>query len=169
MTGFREPNAVLVLFSEMREVNGGMADELIFVQNKDPRAEMWNGKRLGVEGMTSELGFKEALLNSDFGSKSGINLQDFDKILTFSLSEGIEESSSNESLIKMVADFKTATAYPEKLNEVSAQVYKLIKNSDLESSDQLVQMLGRYKQQYPEMMDDPLISSFMNAESPEKE
>ncbi|WP_339866415.1 aminopeptidase P N-terminal domain-containing protein [uncultured Algoriphagus sp.] len=168
LTGFREPNAVLVLFSEMREVNGGMADELIFVQNRDPRAEMWNGKRLGVEGMMNELGFKEALLNSDFGAKSGINLQDFDKVLTFSLSEDIEESSSNDALITMVEEFKKATAYPEKLNEASAQVYRLIKNSDLESSDRVVQMLGRYKQQYPEMMDDPLISSFMNAESPEK-
>ncbi|MEB2776932.1 aminopeptidase P N-terminal domain-containing protein [Algoriphagus sp. D3-2-R+10] len=168
LTGFREPNAVLVIFSEKREVNGGLADEMIFVQNRDPRAEMWNGKRLGVEGMMNELGFEEALLNSEFAAKSGINLQDFDKILTFSLSEGIEESSTNQPLIQMVDEFKKATAYPEKLNEVSAQVYKLIKDSDLETSDRVVQMLKRYERQYPGMLEDPLISSFMNAESPEK-
>ncbi len=168
LTGFREPNAVLVIFSEGREVNGKMSDELIFLQNRDPRAEMWNGKRLGVEGMMSELGFDEAMLNSEFGAKSGINLQDFDKILTFSLSEEIEGSSTNAPLIQMVEEFKTATAYPEKLNEVTAQIYKMIQNSDLESSDQVVQMLKRYERQYPEMMEDPLISSFMNAESPEK-
>lgn len=168
LTGFREPNAVLVLFSEMRAVNGEMADELIFVQNRDPQAEMWNGKRLGVEGVMKDLGFERALLNSDFVAKSGINLQDFDKILTFSLSEAIEESSSNLPLIKMIEEFKTATSYPEKLNAASAQVYQLIKESDLKTSGQVVKLLERYKRQYPEMMSDPLISSFMNAESPEK-
>lgn len=168
LTGFREPNAVLVIFSEAREVNGKMSNELIFLQNRDPQAEMWNGKRLGVEGMMSELGFEDAMLNSEFAAKSGINPQGFDKILTFSLSEAIEESSSNRALIQMVEDFKTATAYPEELNEVSAQVYRLIKNSDLETSDRVVQMLDRYSRQYPEMMNDPLISSFMNAETPEK-
>lgn len=168
LTGFREPNAVLVIYSEAREVNGKMADEQIFVQNRDPRAEMWNGKRMGVEGMMNELGFDVALLNSDFGNKSGINLKDFDKILTFSLSEEIEESSSNQPLNQMIDEFKAATAYPEKLNEVSAQVYKMIKTSDLETSDRVVQMLKRFERQYPDMMNDPLISSFMNAESPEK-
>lgn len=168
LTGFREPNAVLVIFSEVREVNGKMSDELIFLQNRDPRAEMWNGKRLGVEGMMRDLGFEDAMLNSEFGAKSGINLHDFDKILTFSLSEAIEESSSNQPLIEMVDEFKKATAYPEKLNEVSAQIYKMIKDSDLETSDRVVQMLQRYERQYPDMQEDPLVSSFMNAESPEK-
>lgn len=168
LTGFREPNAVLVIYSESRQVNGKMTDEQIFMQNRDPRAEMWNGKRLGTEGMMSELGIEDAVLNSEFAAKSGINLQDFDKILTFSLSESIEGSSSNDPLIQMVNEFKSATAYPEKLNEVSAQVYRMIKNSDLESSDRVVQMLKRYERQYPDMMEDPLISSFMNAESPEK-
>ena len=44
----------------------------------------------------------------------------------------------------------------------------MIKNSDLKSSDRVVQMLKRYERQYPDMMEDPLISSFMNAASPEK-
>ncbi len=168
LTGFREPNAVLIVFSEERQINGEMSEELIFVQNRDARAEMWNGKRLGVEGMMSELGFEDALLNSEFAAKSGINLQDFDKILTFSLSEAIEESSTNLPLIQMVDEFKNATAYPDKLNEVSAQVYKMIESSDLETSDRVVQMLKRYSSQYPDMMQDPLVSSFMNADSPEK-
>ncbi|PZX59201.1 Xaa-Pro aminopeptidase [Algoriphagus ratkowskyi] len=168
LTGFREPNAVLVIFSEIREVNGRSSDELIFLQNRDPRAEMWNGKRLGIEGMMSELGFEDAMLNSEFGTKSGINLEDFDKILTFSLSENIEESSVNQPLIQMVNEFKVASAYPNKQDEVSAQVYKMIKNSDLKTSDKVVQMLKRYERQYPDFMEDPLISSYMNAESPEK-
>ena len=168
LTGFREPNAVLVIFSEMREVNGETVDELVFVQNRDPRAEQWNGKRLGTEGVIEKLGIKGAMLNSEFAEKSGVNLNDFDKIFTFSLAENIEESSANRPLIGMVNDFKTATSYPDNLNGTTAQIYGMIKNSDLETSGRVAQMIQRYSQQYPEMADDPLISSFMNAESPEK-
>ncbi|MCE7055770.1 aminopeptidase P N-terminal domain-containing protein [Algoriphagus sp. AGSA1] len=167
LTGFREPNSVLVVFSEAREVNGKLTDELMFVQNRDPRAEMWNGKRMGVERVKAELGFEDVFLNSEFASKSGMSLQDFDKILTFSLSEEIEGSKTNEPLIHMVKEFKNASSYPDKYNEEHAQIYALIGGSDLKSADQVVQMLHRYAQQNPDMMNDPLINSFMNAESPE--
>ena len=66
-------------------------DELIFVQNRDPRAEMWNGKRLGTEGVIKELGFQEAFVNTEFPSKSGINTADFDQIFSFNLTNAIEE------------------------------------------------------------------------------
>ncbi|WP_075349818.1 aminopeptidase P family protein [Algoriphagus marinus] len=168
LTGFREPNAVLVLFSEKREINGELTDEIIFVQERDPRAEMWNGKRLGQEGAIEKLGFEKALLNSEFAEKSGINPEDFDRIFTFSLSQGIEESSSNRPLITMINEFKSAAAYPDKYNEASAQIYDMIKKSDLENSERVVQMITRYSRQYPEMLDDPAINSYMKADSPEK-
>lgn len=168
LTGFREPNAVLVLFSEKREINGELADEIIFVQERDPRAEMWNGKRLGQEGAIEKLGFKQALLNSDFAEKSGIKPEDFDRIFTFSLSQGIEESNSNRPLITMINDFKSATSYPDKYTEASAQIYDMIKKSDLENSERVVQMITRFSRQYPEMLEDPAINSYMKADSPEK-
>jgi Xaa-Pro aminopeptidase len=168
LTGFREPNAVLVIFSEIREVNGELVDELIFVQNRDPRAEMWNGKRLGSEGVMQELGFKVAFVNTEFASKSGINTSDFDQIFTFNLSNAIEESTANRPLIEMAADFKKAAGYPDQLTEASAQIYTMIKNSDLESSGRIIQLINRLSRQYPELKNDKIIAEFMKADSPEK-
>jgi len=168
LTGFREPNAVLVIFSEERSIDGNQTDELIFVQDRDLRAEMWDGKRLGIEGAKETLGFKHAFSNSDFAMKSGIKPDDFDQIFTFSLSSGIEESESNKPLIGMIGDLKSATGYPDQFTAANAEVYEMIKNSDLENSSQVVQMIERYGRQYPEMLQDPMIGSFMNADSPEK-
>ncbi len=54
LTGYREPNGVLVLFSdEQTDADGNTYDEILYVQKRDPRAEQWNGKRLGVEGSKS--------------------------------------------------------------------------------------------------------------------
>ncbi|MFT4856730.1 MAG: Xaa-Pro aminopeptidase [Algoriphagus sp.] len=168
LTGFREPNAVLVIFGESRDVNGELVDELIFVQNRDPDAEMWNGKRLGSEGVIRELGFQKAFVNTDFASKSGINTSDFDQIFTFSLSDEIEESTINRPLIGMVADFKKAAGYHDQLTEASAQIYTMIKNSDLESSERITQLINRLSRQYPELKNDPMVAEFMKADSPEK-
>lgn len=168
LTGFREPNAVLVIFSESREINGELVNELIFVQNRDPRAEMWNGKRLGTEGVMKELGFQEAFVNTEFASKSGINTADFDQIFSFNLINAIEESASNKPLIGMVADFKKAAGYPDNFTEATAQIYTMIKNSDLESSERVTQLIARMSRQYPELKNDAVIDQFMKADSPEK-
>ncbi|MEN8835834.1 MAG: aminopeptidase P N-terminal domain-containing protein, partial [Polaribacter sp.] len=67
LTGYREPNGVLVLFSEEQtDAKGNTYNEILYVQKRDARAEQWNGKRLGVEGAKNELGFKMAFNASEF-------------------------------------------------------------------------------------------------------
>ena len=47
LTGYREPNAVLVLFSEDQVNDSGESyNEILYVQERNKTAEMWNGKRL---------------------------------------------------------------------------------------------------------------------------
>src|ERR1700743_1689047 len=56
-TGYREPQAVLLVFKEAQKTaNGKMVRELFFVQQRDPKQESWTGRRLGVEKVISELG-----------------------------------------------------------------------------------------------------------------
>ena len=113
LTGLREPNSALVIFSESREVNGKKVDEVIFVQPRDPRAEMWNGKRLGVEGVREKLGFQEVFLFEEFVKSPYINFASTDKVLSFNLNEDIEGGSSNAPLKRMINTFKKAASYPE--------------------------------------------------------
>jgi Xaa-Pro aminopeptidase len=51
LTGFDEPGSALVIVKA-----GDSRRELLFVRPKDPAAEVWNGARLGVDGVRSTLG-----------------------------------------------------------------------------------------------------------------
>lgn len=53
LTGFREPDAVLVLVKRGAEVR-----ELMFVMPRDPASEVWTGNRLGVEGVRRVTGLE---------------------------------------------------------------------------------------------------------------
>jgi len=54
LSGFREPDAVLVL------VAGDHAKSLLFCREKDPEREVWDGFRLGPAAAKEVLGFDEA-------------------------------------------------------------------------------------------------------------
>ncbi|MBN3582607.1 aminopeptidase P N-terminal domain-containing protein [Algoriphagus aestuarii] len=168
LTGLREPNAVLVLFSEEKVINGQKTDEIIYVQPRDPRSEMWNGKRLGVEGVKEKLGFENVFLYEEFTAAQKIDFSAFDKVLTFDLSEDIEGSNANSGLKNMVDSFKLSSGYPMELSPVNLQMYELIRATDIENSANVAQIIGRAKQRYPEVEDDPVLKDFLNADSPEK-
>ena len=93
LTGYREPNAVLLIFSENQKVaNGSDDNEILYVQERDPQAEQWNGKRLGVQGVKSTLGFKMVFNGSEF-SKASTDFKDFDSVLFFDFENDYRDSS----------------------------------------------------------------------------
>jgi Xaa-Pro aminopeptidase len=51
LTGYNEPNAALVLVKR-----AGQTSSMLFVEEKDPGAEVWTGKRFGPEGATKATG-----------------------------------------------------------------------------------------------------------------
>ncbi len=168
LTGFREPNSVLVIFSEPHEFDGVEADELIFVQPRDLRAEMWNGKRLGVEGMKEQLGFELAYLYSDFGKEPKLDFEQFDRVLSFNLNEDIEGGSANAPLKQMLRTFKKGSNYPDDIPERNLQMYEMIRTTDIENSANVAQIIGRSRQRFPEIDSDPILKDFLNADTPEK-
>ncbi|GAB3658114.1 Xaa-Pro aminopeptidase [Echinicola sediminis] len=168
LTGLREPNAVLVVFSEPKTVAGQMTDEVIYVQARDKNAEMWNGKRLGIEGVKENLGFEQVYVNSQFGAEAAINFKELDRILTFDLSQGIEESGANKEMMALRASFKSSSDYPEHISKVTNQLYDLIKATDLENSANVAQVIGRYRKYYPEVESNEKLIAFATAETPQK-
>ena len=75
-SGYSEPNAVLLIFKEVQPDGDSSYNELFFVQHRDPRLEQWHGKRLGVDGVKSQLGFKRVYNGDEFG-KFQIDLKKF--------------------------------------------------------------------------------------------
>ena len=51
LTGFREPDAALVIVKK-----DGKASSTLFVQPKNPAAEVWTGNRLGAQAVATQLG-----------------------------------------------------------------------------------------------------------------
>lgn len=79
-TGFNEPDACLVLSNEDDEFQ-----DIIFCRQRDPDAEIWHGRRLGVERATSVLGIQESYDIDDI-SEALLSLLDGRQYLYFSLS-----------------------------------------------------------------------------------
>jgi len=79
LTGHTGPDALLILFKEPRNIDGQLQDEVLFVQPRDARDELWTGKRPGPEGVKQQLGIGAAYANSQFEA-FGINWNSLDRI-----------------------------------------------------------------------------------------
>ncbi len=67
LTGYMEPNALLLLFKNAQTASDGTVyRELFFIQKKNAAQEKWTGKRLGVEGVIQRLGITSTLNGAQF-------------------------------------------------------------------------------------------------------
>ena len=64
LTGFNEPNSILVLSKKE-----GRSKEILFLREKDPLMEQWVGRRLGVEKASEELAFDQAFDIEDYNEE----------------------------------------------------------------------------------------------------
>lgn len=47
LSGFTEPNSMLLIFKSPFRLNGASTDEILFVPDRNPERESWNGRRAG--------------------------------------------------------------------------------------------------------------------------
>ena len=79
LSGFEEPHSLMVIFKEDVLVNSLPTNEILFVQKRNPDEEVWDGKRLGVDGAESVLKVKMAMNASEFKDLE-LNLENFESI-----------------------------------------------------------------------------------------
>ncbi|MES2653624.1 MAG: aminopeptidase P N-terminal domain-containing protein [Bacteroidota bacterium] len=97
-TGYKEPDAVLLIFKDSQtDASGKSFKELFFVQKRNPQAESWTGKRLGTEGAKEKLGINMSFNGSDF-KEYPIDLSKFKTIL-YSLPPDLVASKSESSTL----------------------------------------------------------------------
>ena len=166
LTGFREPNAVLVLFAEdFKDRDGNSYNELIYVPVKSPVKEMWNGKRLGVAGAKKQLGFKNAKTTDDFISNI-IDFKQFDAIYIENFKNDYRNSNKNTAdLFDLINVFKQKTDYNPDLflSTEQKKVYELIKATPIENAANVAQVVGRAITYYPALEDDAIITGYTSA------
>src|SRR5687767_1831054 len=113
LTGYKEPDAVLLIFKEKQTANNGTQyDEIIFVQPRNANAEMWNGRRLGDEGVKSKLGLNQAFNNTEF-KKYNLDFTKFSSILFTEFQNDVrDEPTDSADLFDMIKQFKVKVNYP---------------------------------------------------------
>lgn len=80
LSGYREPNGVLVIFSEAQKSKDTAYDEILFVQPRNPEQEQWTGYRLGVTGAQEKLGILNVFETKEFFDNR-IDFSSFDTVL----------------------------------------------------------------------------------------
>jgi len=66
LSGYGEPNGMLIIYKEKQGFGKDSSNEVLFVQPRDPSAEVWNGRRLGAEGAKEALQVNKVMLTDDF-------------------------------------------------------------------------------------------------------
>lgn len=87
LTGLREPNALLLVFKGVQDFDSLITNELLFVQDRDAKREIWDGRRLGKKGANEVLGFQTALVNNQFADFK-IDFSKYKKVFFIPLDEG---------------------------------------------------------------------------------
>lgn len=112
LTGFTEPNCMLIIFKENREVEGQMTNEIIYISPRNPARETWTGRLAGVDEAKKITGITTVLNSSSFDSFN-FNASEFDKILYLNLPSGMTDvRSDTNDLFDLVEKFKLKISYP---------------------------------------------------------
>lgn len=149
LTGYKEPNAVLVIFSEMqKDDSGNQFNEKIYVQERNALAERWTGYRLGAEGVKNKLGFENAALNKDF-LENKIDFNSYDKVLVTQFKDDYRDGRDPADLYNLIQHFKLQTNY----NSQSSK--EIVQNSDIEMNQ------GGSVELQKASIDHALLSRFM--------
>ncbi|MBF4507098.1 aminopeptidase P N-terminal domain-containing protein [Flavobacterium sp. JLP] len=125
LTGYKEADAVLLLFKEAQGTE--KYNEVLFVRERNAGKEMWTGRRLGVEGAKSKLGFSTVYNGNDFNAFA-IDLKKFDKIIYDKIPTDLEGNKSGFDLFGLLQSFKSKAGITTE-NEASIDLFTNITNS----------------------------------------
>jgi len=110
LTGFTEPNAVLLIFKERITIDSITCNEILFVQPRNEKAESWTGKRLGTDGVVKELGIRYAYNNIEFADFP-LDFARFAKIYHPTLHNDVRDDKYDDGdLFSLVKSFEEKTS-----------------------------------------------------------
>ncbi len=161
LTGYKEPHAVLLIFSKDQIGD----NEMIYVQKRNPRAEQWTGKRLGVEGVKEKLGLATVYNGEDFKDIK-IDFKKFEKVLIIDFKDDYRNSKRNNAdIYDLTKQFKEKISFDRNLlpNPTKDKFYQLIESTEIENSANVVERMESYLQYYPELKKDKLLTGYQNA------
>ncbi|CAA9223210.1 MAG: Xaa-Pro aminopeptidase, partial [uncultured Cytophagales bacterium] len=164
LTGYGEPHAVLLLFSSpQQDAQGKTFNELLYVQPRNPQAEMWTGRRMGADRARQTLGFDRVADNAAFDSLP-LNLKGFDKVLFPEFHDDVRDDKDDPAdLYDLVRQFRQKTDYPADYDAQRYSLYDFLRKSGTGDGVNAAQTVSDYQSYYPSLQHDPLLREFVRA------
>lgn len=138
LTGYKEPDAVLLLFKDPQGAE--KYTEVLFVRERNANREMWTGRRLGIEGAKSKLGFKTVYNGKDF-KDFVVDFKKFDTLIYDKIPTDLEINNSSDNLYSLLQTFKNKAGIIKE-NETSLNLFTNITSSlrEIKTPEELVMM-----------------------------
>lgn len=105
LSGYKEPNSVLMIFKEMQAGEKENYNELFFVRKRDAMRERWEGRRLGVEGVKEKLGFTHVFEGKDFYDFP-IDFSKFSNIIHDEFPVDITDDETGQDVFGLMESFR---------------------------------------------------------------
>ena len=128
-TGYKEPDAVLLIFKDNQGSGDSTYNELFFVRKRNATQEQWTGKRLGVEGVKELLGFKN-VYNSDEFKNYPIDFSTFSKILY----DVFPDDAGNGTLASLIKSFREKAHLEKEENKYVLAAYNMLSKATTPSN-----------------------------------
>lgn len=161
LTGWNEPHSVLLIYSNPQKDGKGTYQEKLYVRERDARNEIWNGKRLGVEGAL-KMDFDRVVLKEYF-LKDQHNFNKFDNVLMIDFKNDVRDGSDPSDLYDLQKHFKNEINYPENFNALKYRLYKQIIKARIDEIPNIKKMVEYYSRNDSSLIEDPLIKDFMSS------
>ena len=164
LTGWREPQSVLLVYASVQQDEKGTYQDKIYIQERDPSAEQWNGYRLGVEG-AEEMGFDRVALRSDF-VQNPPSFDAFDEVLIVDFQDDERDLAGDPyDLYQLKKTFKKAINFPSNFNRVQYQIQQSIRTVEPENFTRLQNYVEWQIGRDASLLEDPIIKDFMALET----
>ena len=163
LTGYTEPNAVFVLFSEnQKDSLGKDFNELFYAQSRDPLREQWDGKRMGAEGVKTTLGIEQAFDHKEFKNKE-IPFNQFSKVFFFDFKNDVRNTSDASDLFDLIETFKIKAGIPSNYNAAKEALYKQLREVSEDNYLLLAEGLFAKYGRNPGLRSDAFFQAFIKA------
>ncbi|GGK76669.1 aminopeptidase P N-terminal domain-containing protein [Rufibacter glacialis] len=163
LTGYRESNAVLLLFSDQHVINGVATEEVLFAQPRNPQAESWTGKRLGEEGVKQHLGLTHALPATAFANFR-LDTAAFQQILFLNLPTDLRNDARDRAdLYDLVAQFRQKIGVAPGYDFSQQQLYQVIRQYDAQAGERVQQEVRTQIANNPSLSNNTFLKNYLAA------
>ena len=161
LTGWNEPHAVLMVYSVPQKDDSGFFSEKLYVRERNPQNEMWNGRQLGVEG-AAKMGFDRVVSKERF-KKEQQAFDQFDQVLIFDFKNDVrDDPRDNSDLFDLQSHFRTTIGYTSDFNASLYRIYQRIRTATEEEAPYLKRLIRYQASSDSTLLKDPLINDFLN-------